>query len=496
MSKKYADYMNEITSDELYKGMLSHGLFCEKLPPVLSTVPFYNYCLKYKTQFEDKARQYISFSSMRNINVPRQFGIPNPFAYQELCRCLADNWATIKSHFEDKTKNQIFKVSRIHIRKMSDTEALFEMNYNNWRVDDSPEPDMLIGARFLVKADIATFFPSIYTHSLAWALVGKEMSKSDRKRGKWFNEIDHFTQQTKDGETHGLLIGPHVSNLLSEIILTCIDYELVQQGWKYIRNIDDYSCYVASYEEGQKFLVELNKQLKNFNLLLNHKKTEVLELPKAAVEQWVRQINSACNFPKIEQMDYKDVRAFIDNAVELMQDNKNNAAILNYAIKVLQHKKLTDNAKQYCVKTFIHLAFIFPYLMPLLENNIFIPFGAKGIDIATFARLLFAESIMQRNYEATYYATYFAIKWDFDLEELTAEKAIDSQDCIVMLFAFKYFEKYDDRDSIKKLKDYAKSIKVNDFDSNWLFIYEILPKSDLTGQWKLLKEAGITFLTI
>lgn len=37
MSKKYADYMDEISADDLYKGLLSYGLFSEKLPLIFES---------------------------------------------------------------------------------------------------------------------------------------------------------------------------------------------------------------------------------------------------------------------------------------------------------------------------------------------------------------------------------------------------------------------------------------------------------------------------
>lgn len=36
MAKSYADLMNEISADELYNRLLAHGLFADKLPPILS----------------------------------------------------------------------------------------------------------------------------------------------------------------------------------------------------------------------------------------------------------------------------------------------------------------------------------------------------------------------------------------------------------------------------------------------------------------------------
>ena len=101
------------------------------------------------------------------------------------------------------------------------------MNYSDFKNDGTPEPNLLIGSKYLVNADISTCFSSIYTHSIPWALVGKETSKENKgNRQEWYNDLDFYVRNTKNGETHGLLIGSHTSNLLSEIILTSIDHEL------------------------------------------------------------------------------------------------------------------------------------------------------------------------------------------------------------------------------------------------------------------------------
>lgn len=166
MAKSYADLMNEISADELYNRLLAHGLFADKLPPILSSVDFYNYCQKNTTSFSDSWKQYIYYESLRNINVPRPLGIPNPMAYQRLCRCLSDNWGNLQQHFEQQTVSQDYKISRIHIRKQGNSDAIFSMSYSNWRVDGSPEPDLLIGKRYIVKADISTCFLNLFSEYL------------------------------------------------------------------------------------------------------------------------------------------------------------------------------------------------------------------------------------------------------------------------------------------------------------------------------------------
>lgn len=499
MSKSYADLMNDISADELYERLLAYGLFADKLPPILSSVAFYDYCKNIATPFSDNWKQYIYYESIRNINVPRQLGIPNPMAYQKLCRCLADNWDSLKQHFEQQTSNQDYKISRIHIRKCGNSDAIFSMNYSNWKTDGTPEPDLLIGKRYLVKADISTCFPSIYTHSIPWALVGKAFAKAHCGTGfrkEWYNQIDHYAQNCKNGETHGLLIGPHASNLLSELILTVVDKRLYDNGWRYIRNIDDYTCYVESAEAGQKFLLELGNELHQFDLSLNFKKTEIQELPVASVEQWVRKINSASIIQRNGKLDFIGVRAYLDLAIELMQKNKGNSAILNYAIKVLSSKELTPNARDYCVKTIFHLSLLYPYLIPLLERNVFDPFSVEPQQIASFSQKVFRLGNDRHNYEAICFSIYFSLKYDFEISGISADAAISSDSCLLKLFTFLYYTIHKSKDAEKKLKEHARLLASNedDFNRNWLFVYEVLSQSDLKGEWKPMKKAGVSFV--
>ena len=344
MSKSYSDYMNEISADELYKGLLAHGLFNEKLPRVFTSEQFCSYVPA--QPFSTKPHSFIFHEAMRDINIPRSLGIPNPMAYQRLCECLKDNWAEIQAHFEKQTNGDSHKISRIHLRKQADTGTLFKMNYKNWKTDDSPVPDILIGKKYMVSTDISTCFPSMYTHALCWALRGKAKAKNKRSQNLWFNELDHRCMNLRSNETHGFLIGPHTSNLLSEIILTVIDGKLRKKKWDYVRNIDDYTCYVDSYEKAQKFLTDIGVQLRHFDLLLNHKKTKIESLPVASTRQWVRHLNSfdlATAYGS--KVDFKKAQAYLDLAVALVEENNGNAAILNYAIKVISKRKMTENAR-------------------------------------------------------------------------------------------------------------------------------------------------------
>lgn len=96
--------MDEIKPEELYEGLLAHGLFAEKLPPVFTSADFFDYCKTASNTFDERKRcEYITFMVMRNINIPRVMGIPNPFKYQVLCSVLKDNWDKILKHFHTQT---------------------------------------------------------------------------------------------------------------------------------------------------------------------------------------------------------------------------------------------------------------------------------------------------------------------------------------------------------------------------------------------------------
>jgi hypothetical protein len=497
MQKSYLEFMKEITPSRLYHGLLAHGLFTEKLPPFLTSVNFFDYCQSRSRNFPDTPSTYIYYENMREINVPRQLGIPNPMAYQRLCKCLSEYWYKICEHFEKYTSYQTHKISRIHVRKLANKLALFEMNYNKWSIDGTPEPDLMIGKKYLVKSDITTFFPSIYTHALSWALVGKPMAKANMNNKNWYNIIDHCTRNIKYGETHGLLIGPHASNLLSEIILTVVDYNLYQKGkYSYIRHVDDYICYVDTYEEGQKFIVDLSEELRKFDLVINHGKTSISELPLAAIDDWVRQINAIKRKTKNEMMDFIEVRAYLDNVIEIMHNNNNISSVIKYAIKVLSSQEMSGNAKIYFTKTILHCAIIFPYLIPLLDEYIFVPLKTDHSLIESFTNMIFSEGKKFNNNEEICFSLFFSLKYNIIIKEIDIDNLLKTDNCIVYLLSYLYFKNNKNKVACKKLRDCALKLILQDesLGQFWVFVYEVLPQSLLRGEWKDMKRNQVSFL--
>lgn len=507
MCKKYSDFMDEITSQELYEGLLAHGLFAEKLPPVFTSADFFDYCKTASNTFDKKKwNEYISFRVMRNINIPRLMGIPNPFKYQILCSVLRDNWNKIQKHFHKQTDNLGHRISRIHIRKESGTKRIFAMNYKNWHVDGNPELDLLIldegASRILVQADISSCFPSIYTHSIPWALAGKVKAKQNRNSKEWFNMIDKACQAMRNGETHGLLIGPHTSNILSEIILTVVDKNLYRKGYRFVRNIDDYDCYVDSHDKAQMFLCDLQQALCEFDLHLNHKKTKITELPIGFDQNWKHQLSDLPKIGKSKSVEYPQVNTFIDTAIKLAKES-GDFAIINYSIKKLKEVKLSKNGEALAAKRFMHLAMLNPYLLHLMEEFVFYQYHVPIAEIKKFSDAIYRDATKVNDYESMCYSFYFAIQFDFDLDaakkyDKMLRKIIKSGDCILLTMTWIYFMIKNKGNSntpeIIRLTNEARNLAQTEMDRYWLFCYEALSPNDLSNEWARLKKARISFI--
>lgn len=137
-------------------------------------------------------------------------------------------------------------------------------------------------APFILKADIAQCFPSIYTHSIVWAAYGVDQAKRDISRKSattYFNALDFFVHSGQRGNTRGVLIGPDAYRLIAEFVLAKIDEQLHQQVGSLIvgavRHVDDYYIGLRTEHDAQSVLSRLREVLAGFELNLNDNKTSL-----------------------------------------------------------------------------------------------------------------------------------------------------------------------------------------------------------------------------
>ncbi len=320
---------------------------------------------------------------------------------------------------------------------------VFKMNYHGIDRDETEETDIsnMTGARFVAHADISTCFPSIYTHSIPWALHGRSKAKGNYSLELAGNLLDKVTQGLRDRQTNGLLIGPHTSNVISEITLTDIDAKLTKKGYTRIsRHIDNYHYYAATQSEAEQFIRDLGILLRGYELGLNQRKTKIAPMPRPIREEWLRELHgfpwpnagTAVRFTKVHE--------FLDLALDLAR-NAGAYRVLNYAIKMVP-KNLDDRARKLFVQHATNLTLLHPYLTPILHRSVFEKQRFSGIEtiIEGFANELLSVG-MQRIYtDAISYAIYFSLKYQLSLSKCDDElcQIIPIDDCLSSVLLLEY----------------------------------------------------------
>ncbi len=491
-----------ISSYMLKSGLLNYGLFSNKVPPCFTTRGLLeivnnndiNTILdetdekKLKKSLDCLNHDHIRYEAMRETNISRNIGIPHPEAYIVQVLAIEKNWREIVEYCN---KPEV-TFSRVYVRQLS-SGRVFEMNYKGSERYENEETELawMTGAQYVVKADIASCFPSMYTHSIPWALNGKDQAKSNSSLGLSGNLLDKCTQNTRDKQTNGLLIGPHTSNIISEIILTSIDSKLQEKGYKkVIRYIDDYTFYADNYEEAERFVKHLVLALRTYELSLNEKKTNIAKLPQASLDYWINALQSF-NFENGQEVAFSAVRRFLDLALQLSQDIEKYTPI-NYALKFLSNngepKKLNERAKRLYTQEAINLAILHPYLVPILDKHVFDSYSHDSLidQINKFVSILIKQGLEKIQPDILAHALYYALKHDIkiDISDKKLGDIISLDDCLSNTLLREYTEKHNISFLKKEFKNKSIDLKKSDKrtqDKQWLLIYNLWNESALRG---------------
>ena len=152
----------------------------------------------------------------------------------------------------------------------------------------------------------------------------------------------------------------------------------------------------------------------------------------------------------------------------------------------------------------MHLAILYPYLLPLMEEFVFEPYKVDKEEIKRFSDAIYQDAVKINDYESLCYAIYFAIKFDFELDAFdndwssVKDYVFNSKDCLLLVMSWIYFMKINrgkrDATQVKPFNELARKLKKTDMDRYWLFCYEVLTYGNLAGDWKKMKMADVSFI--
>ncbi|MBU2870359.1 antiviral reverse transcriptase Drt4 [Colwellia sp. E2M01] len=415
----------------------------------------------------------LSFNVTRFNNIHRKISIPHPLPYAHLVNTITKNWDSI-SHIESN-ENSI-------IRPLKHKDGrIIVMTYEQSKRKTNRYNNSCKGKKFIVHSDISNFYPSIYTHSIPWALLGVKAAKLKQNSG-FENELDQHQRMMKRNETTGVAIGPGTSNIISEIILYEVDKLLKDKGYEFYRFIDDYTAFCSTYEESESFIRDLSEFLSVYGLLLNIKKTEIKKLPKPTVADWVADLGS-----RISQR--KKVNEFycikmLDYALDLQEKNTG-GSILKFTLKSLINKA-TPKAKMALLDYSVNLTMHYPILLPLIGDLLSI--ATRKPNDSYYKSLIFTltECIINKNSDGMVWCLFYIAKYySATLNEEIAEKIIKTGDVIAITTLYLFTPHQ------QKVVVFCKSIlqlSLFDIDQYWLLLYQVFFDKKIENPYKNLDK--------
>lgn len=469
-----------------------------ELPPCLSTRQFTpEVAEEIAALLESKERRVSGYdvaiyNATRYNNAYRELSLVHPKAHSLLSKHIHDNWSNIE--YVGNNDSSMIKP------ELHDDGRIIVMNYEDAIDKTTRTLTSSFGKRFQVKSDISNCFNSIYSHAIAWGLVGFEYAKANQQRDKWFNQLDMYQRKCKRNETQGIPIGPATSTISVEIILGKIDKTLKEQGFEFHRYVDDYNCYCETNEDAHRFVRVLGKELSKFKLTLNIKKTEIIEHPVPDQDSWI--LNLLGNLPSrlskahLEEPKLTDSEAitFINHAITVNKQTPD-GSVLKFAIQLIINF-LAESAYSAVYRSVLNLSWHYPILIPYLDLLLE---HANIPDEETKGHLykLILENCQYRRSDGICWPLHIMKKRDINLDKGIIDAVIESEDCVGITIL----------NSIIPIKDPViefaqRTIDSNDDykkDSYWLLLYQLYKEDVIVdvyndGVFEVLKKHNVDFL--
>lgn len=267
----------------------------------------------------------------------RRLSVPNPVNYFRLARAfdinqiaLAAQWGN--SPFSHTTPSLANDGLRAISPKSPDRAT--------------PRAMTRVGARYLLKADISQFYPSIYTHTIPWALHTKSTAKAGQQDMTLAgNVLDKELQACQHGQTKGIAIGPDTSLGIAELLLSPIDRRMneecdIKGG---VRFIDDMEFSFVRLADAEKALATLEALLHEYELQLNGNKTKIIALPDSIDSLHATGLRPY--IPKNETDSRTEWTDYFNRAFELAKAHPEDG-VLRYTVAALQSVKISSRSWQ------------------------------------------------------------------------------------------------------------------------------------------------------
>jgi hypothetical protein len=320
-----------------FKRLISAGYFPAELPPPFTAANYANHANTLSNLWsENEIFKFRSspehFSIPRHGKIRRKLSIVNPINQLLVSRLVADNWIEIRKRIVRSGASEFLP----SIRLGGGGRAVNGVNF-----DAVSRKRVQILAQYgrYVATDIARFYTSIYTHSIPWALYGKDWAKANLKspefRNSLGNKLDQAVQAGQNGQTIGIPIGPDTSRILAEIVASEIE-QLTKVGLpdfdqRATRYVDDVIIGFGDTETPEEILSKFSAALYQYELELNGAKTQLHGLGHSHNSEWrhfIRSFRIASSLTRQRE----DLDSYFEQALQLAEGNPGDN-VLSYATR-------------------------------------------------------------------------------------------------------------------------------------------------------------------
>lgn len=528
------------------KKILGRGYLPKELPPPFNSDSFsdkHSYITKawniIKTQTrtpntgesnnEAKRRYKSTFDSVFGsskcceYNIPkgdytrRKIEIPNPLHFSELCDTLLYSWKHIVgthklSSFSASTP--IESGAKRSVRTKSDSVTEFRLK----------KVELSFDKRYEVTFDIVQFYPSIYTHSITWAVLGKEKAKylfkiKNSNPKKWetlkgtdkgailyeiFETLDTKVRNCQDKQSIGIPIGPDTSFIIAEIIARRLDYEIIKKirhdKYTAIRYYDDYVFYTDNFDDAEQILKIGQSVFQEFRLDSNDKKAKISKYPFIYEELWFFQLISF----KFSKCSANNLKQYFSIVFSLISSNSSQSSqIILFALSrfikgysIVQDKKTWDYFERFLLKTMLINATHLKLLLQLMKAySSFIDEKSKKNIGHVLNKIITKHIGLNHSFEISWSLWIFK-KMDIKVEGQLLTKVLEDEDDFSKLIALDLINSNLYRGRKPSLSKISRQLTSDNFmGSNWIFIYESFKKGWINPRSKKAKE-GNQFMNI
>jgi hypothetical protein len=404
--QKTKELATSLSKSDIYDWLVTKGYFPESyvLPPCFTVTKHPTFGTIYfshkKTKFQPEISEFQQVHFPKTELTDRTFGIIDPKIHSDIAFTISNNWSEVTDclfHKDNQVCSYSFPIPLNHktvggIGELRSGRMIYEFI----EMAENDVAAIAFRYKYLIKTDIKNFYPSIYTHSIPWALHEKSIIRQAKNRNDYDfigNRLDKLLQSANDGCTNGIPIGPVVSDIISEIVLSGVDRELsksINQDVLVVRFKDDYRILAKSESSGRSVIKALQAALKSYRLELNDGKTTIYRLPSGLFRNWVSEYHSANPQPKAFY-DFKRFKEVYLSVIEIDKNNSGCGVIDRFLADIvtkdykIRLKKLDNRSLVKTISLLLMLAELrtksFPKILAIIESIIKSPFGLKHIDL-------------------------------------------------------------------------------------------------------------------